>query len=227
MSERAGNRSQWNRPVNLGPGVNSRWTEGAPCLSADGLTLLFHSNDRPGGLGSYDIWMSTRTTPDAVWEEAINLGSAINHAGADQSPSLSPDGLILYFSSERMGGFGHMDLWMSQRPSHDAEWGEPVNLGAAVNTPDSQSDPEISADGLTLVFASFVNGRDSPHILWIASRSALDEPVGHRRSWGEPLDRWTSAGSPTITDDGRQLFFHSNYQGSRSWDLWWALRAPR
>jgi Tol biopolymer transport system component len=171
--------------------------------------------------------MSSRTTPDAAWEEPVNLGPPINGTGADGTPNLSPDGLTMYFSSARAGGFGEGDLWMSQRSGPDSEWSEPVNLGTAINTPDGQSDPEISADGLTILFSGYVNGTEGPHILWMASRSALDQPFGHRRSWGGPLDRWATAGSPTITDDGRQLFFHSNYQGSRSWDLWWTQRIPR
>ena len=227
MSERVSMSAPWGRPINLGNVVNSPWNEGDPCLSRDGLTLLFHSHNRPGGLGSSDIWMSTRPDRDSAWRKPVNLGRPLNTKAAEQSPSLSADGLTLYFTSGRENGFGQSDIWKSERENLDSNWSEPVNLGLALNTPDTQGYPEISSDGLTLLFAGHQNGLNSPHVLWMATRPSLDQPFGHRMSMGRTLNDFATSGSPTITDDGRYMIFHSNYRGSKAWDLWWTQRLPK
>ena len=66
---------------------------------------------------------------DFVFGEPMNMGSLINSSEIDASPIMTPDGLQLYFGSDRAGGLGGVDLWMSTRPSKDDEWEEPVNLG--------------------------------------------------------------------------------------------------
>ena len=92
-------------PVNLGPTVNSRVGDTSPALSADGLTLLFVSM-RPGGLGSHDLWMSTRTSVEEPFGEPVNLGSPLNSSAGDGGPALSADGRTFLFHSDRPGGEG-------------------------------------------------------------------------------------------------------------------------
>ena len=65
--------SAWSAPVNIGPNVNSTFTEGGPAISKDGLSLYFHS-ERPGSLGSTDIWVSVRERDDQPWGTPLNLG---------------------------------------------------------------------------------------------------------------------------------------------------------
>src|SRR5579864_4209591 len=67
----------WSTPVNLGPVVNSAAAEGGPALSGDGLSLYFTSVNRPGGLGSDDIWVSQRPSVSAAWGAPVNLGPTI------------------------------------------------------------------------------------------------------------------------------------------------------
>src|SRR2546421_8826837 len=90
----------------------------------------------------------------AIWPAPINLGSAINATASDQGPAISPDGLSLYFTSNRTGGLGGFDMYVSQRASVDGLWGSPVNLGPALNTTSDEGNPAFSRDGRLLFFQS-------------------------------------------------------------------------
>jgi hypothetical protein len=159
----------WGQPMNLGPSVNSQFIEMSPAITPDGLELYFSdfSNfTRPGGCGKSDLWVTRRITRDDPWSEPINLGSPINTAFGDSRPSLSTDGLILLFDSNRPGGMGSWDLYMVRRASTDAPWEEPVNLGPNVNTPAAEYFPHLSADGSTLYYESDRPGGYGDHDLW-------------------------------------------------------------
>jgi outer membrane protein OmpA-like peptidoglycan-associated protein len=124
-------KGRWSVPVNIGPAINSKYSEKQPSLSADGRVLYFTS-DRPGGLGKYDLWMSSRL-PDGNWSSPVNLGENINSKEFDQSPFIHPDNRTMYFSSTGWPGMGGFDIFMSRR-INDSTWGKPVNLGYPINT---------------------------------------------------------------------------------------------
>jgi Tol biopolymer transport system component len=110
----------WDTPVNLGSNVNGPNDEMDPYPSAADQGLYFCS-DRPNGHGNYDIYISTRQTseqvPEGFWSIPINLGPNVNTSYSDHSPSISADGLTLFFCSNRPGGYGSCDLWMTTRPT--------------------------------------------------------------------------------------------------------------
>jgi len=145
----------WTGPVNLGDGVNSPAYEMMPSISPDGLELYFSDHQapfRPGGYGNGDLWVTRRLTRDAPWQEPVNLGPRVNSGGADKRIHISADGLLLLFDSRREGGYGGTDIYMTQRKTLKDPWGETVNLGPVVNTPDSEFNPGISPDGRMLYF---------------------------------------------------------------------------
>jgi hypothetical protein len=115
VTTRASLSIPWEAPVNLGPIVNSSFGEGLPSISADGRKLFFsdygYEPFRPGGYGSHDLWITTRVTKNDPWGTPVNLGSTINGVDSDVGPCISPDESILYFSSDRPGGSGGLDLW--------------------------------------------------------------------------------------------------------------------
>jgi outer membrane protein OmpA-like peptidoglycan-associated protein len=124
-------KGSWSVPVNMGPAINSRHSEKQPSLSADGRVVYFTS-DRPGGLGKYDLWMSTKLS-DGNWDTPVNLGENINSREFDQSPFIHPDNKTMYFSSTGWPGMGGFDIYMSRR-TNDSTWGKPINLGYPINT---------------------------------------------------------------------------------------------
>ena len=148
--------SPWNDPVNLGSTVNSKYSEGNPSISSDGLSLYFSDfqNFRPGGYGMWDIYVTTRPTISDPWDIPVNLGSNVNSPGIDASPNISSDGLVLFLNSDLSGGFGFSDIWMTRRKKQDAEWEPLVNLGPTINRSGFEATPDISSDGSTLYFCS-------------------------------------------------------------------------
>jgi len=154
----------WAPPVNFGLPVNSSYADGRPCISADGLSLFFTSWDRPGGFGQGDLWVTTRQTKDDEWEEPVNLGPTVNSPYNDTGPDISSDGLCLFFASDRPGGYGWDDLWLTTRRTRYDPWGQPIHLGPLVNTVDRDGTPNISADGSTLYFACYPSGFGSADI---------------------------------------------------------------
>lgn len=83
-------------------------------MSADGRSIVFDS-DRPGGVGSFDIWSSYRASPTGPWSDPVNLASAINSPAGESRATMSRDGRRLYFGSTRAGFQGNSDLFVSMR----------------------------------------------------------------------------------------------------------------
>ena len=125
----------------------------SPSLSADGLTLFFTAWDTAGIQN--DIYQATRPQYPNPWGNVIMLSSAINVPGNhDAMPSISADGLALFFNSNRPGGFGAFDLYVATRSTLAAPWENAVNLGSQVNTAYDDKGPSISVDGGLLYFHS-------------------------------------------------------------------------
>ncbi len=122
-------------------------------LSRDELTLVFVSL-RAGGSGSLDLWMSTRLSTQDEWGPPVNLGPTVNSSSIDSECGLSSDSLCLFFMSDRAGGFGSYDIWLTTRKSRDDPWGPAVNLGPTVNTGAGEASPTVAPDGRALYICS-------------------------------------------------------------------------
>jgi len=209
--------------TNLGPVVNSRFHEGSPCISADGLTLYFDSL-RPGGFGHWDIWVTRRKNVQAPWQEPEPLGPPINTRQGESGPCLSADGLSLYFASDRPGGLGDFDIYVATRRSRRDSWGEPTNLGPAVNGPAYDNHPSISADGRTLLFTSrrpsLIDWWRSQD-LYVARRPSREDAWEACVNLGARINTPNYEYSADLLPDGLTLFFDSF---TRSRDLWMAAR---
>lgn len=140
----------WSTPTNLGSPVNSRYSEKHPSISADGRRLYF-SSTRPGGLGSYDIWMSVKLGES--WSEPVNLGDSVNTSGLEQSPFIHPDQKSLYFSSTGWPGMGQGDLFLTKFLSNGL-WSQSINLGYPINTYNDEMGLTVNARGNRAYFAS-------------------------------------------------------------------------
>ena len=104
-----------------------------------------------GGVGDCDIYLA-RLQQERL-ADVRNPGFPFNSPEWDSHPSLTADGAAIYFASERFGGIGGSDIWMSKRGG-DGSWSAPVNLGRTINTPGDEKAPRISSGGDTLVFSS-------------------------------------------------------------------------
>lgn len=148
--------STWGPAFHLPGPLNTPYHEGTISISADGQSIFFSSLDRidqrgiPSGQGSQDIYFCRYNNGN--WTNPINLGPTVNSAQFDGQPSISPDGMTLYFSSTRPGGYGGFDLWMTK--FKDGRFQPPVNLGPEINTSGNEQSPFIHYDNNTLYFSS-------------------------------------------------------------------------
>ena len=157
-------------------------SEGWIRFSYDGLEMYISAYDHPEGYGDCDLWVVKRTSVEDEWGPPENLGPEINSPAHDSLASLSADGLTLYFISNRPGGHGSYDLYMTTRATKDDPWGAPVNLGPPVNTSAFEADPLISADGLELYLRAWRPDGYGGADLYVSRRPTTSDP------WGEPVN---------------------------------------
>jgi Tol biopolymer transport system component len=224
----------FGEPTNLGPTVNSPDDEFAMSISADELMIVFSSN-RPGGNGKMDLYVTTRPTKNNEWTEAINLGSTVNTSSGEGNPALSADGLSLYFNSNRPGGLGYNDIYVSTRESTDADWGEPVNVGPPINTSGQNHNPFISADGLEFYFLSNFLFQNKNFDICLSTRETKDAPWGEPVNIGPPVNTEYEEHFPKLSADGLTLFFSSGMYGGAEdgrpgfgdSDIWFTTRKTK
>ncbi len=205
--------------------VNDGITTLGGSISADGLELYL-SSERPGGYGGmFDIYLASRPSVHDPWSDAVNLGPTINGSTWEYTPNLSPDSLSLYFSSERPGGFGGMDLWVATRAAVDSPWSKPVNLGPTVNSSTWDIGPRVSADGLTLLFHSSRGDGLGGEDIWMSTRGTKNDPWRAPVNLGAPVNSNANDGEAVMMADGLTLFFNSDRAGGRgNYDLWVTTR---
>jgi len=135
------------------------------------------------------------------WSTPVNL-EAVNSKSNEQNAQLTKNGLAIYFTSDRTGGLGGLDIWVTRRASLDSPWETPVNLGAPVNSTSADFAPNVSIDGHLLFFAS--NRPGSKAIDLYMSRR--DDP-NDDTAWSEPVN----LGPEVNTDDNEQApNYHQN-----------------
>lgn len=147
--------------------LNSASLEHLPSLTEDRL-LIFFGSDRPGSAVE-DIWSASRSSVTEDFGEPV-LVTEVNSDNYDSSPSLTPDGLTLYFTSNRAQDAGP-DLYMTSRASRDAPFDEPVRL-TALNSPAQDADPLLDPAQLEILFAT--SRASSVSEIWRAQRPCLD-----------------------------------------------------
>ena len=195
------------------------------CFSYDGLEIYVNSY-RSGGSGSCELWRIRRDSVDEDWGPAENLGPAVNSAYSEALATISADGLTLYFNSNRSGGHGEGDIYMTTRATIDDPWGEAMNLGQPVNGTDKDGAPYIAADDLELYFNSKRPGGYGDWDIWVTKRDTIDDPWGAPENLGPTINSPSYEGVPCISADGLLLSFTSDRPGGYgNKDLWMARRA--
>ncbi len=204
MAMRESVEEPWQQAVSVGPSPISAGT--ALCLSADELSI-FYDSFQPGGFGQADIWVATRESLSHPWSPSVNLGPKVNSWSTDMGASISADGLELYFGSDRPGGSGDWDVWVTTRETVSDPWGEAVNLGPAINSPVYDGHPCISPDGLMLFISSDRSGGYGDWDIWVAKRATKNDAWGRPVNLGPPLNTSAGEAEPYLSADGRTLYF--------------------
>jgi hypothetical protein len=207
---------EWSEPRVVEAVSTDEYTEVEPLLSPDG-TRLYIMSDRPGGLGSSDIWVSELV--DGDWSEPRNLGAPINSPYMDHCLYFGgPDWSVAFWTSTRPGGFGGNDIWTSERI--DGVWTEAVNLGPNVNSAATEHHSLPSPDGRSLYVTSLrpegLGGED----IYVTTRGA-DGVWGPLVNLGSAVNSDRNDRCPAFSPDYTTFYFDSEREGGQGdKDLW-------
>ena len=197
------NDYEWTEPVLLDLGGADQAFI-APFISTDrrDLYMVHVAPDR-----SLDIVVSTRETQEDAWRFPIPLSGPINASPKNGSPTVSSDGRLIIFGSNRPGGHGSYDLWMAERESKDDAFSEPVNLGPDINSSGDDGAARLSADGLSFIFHSTRPDGYGGYDLWKCTRTAINEPFGPPENLGPEVNTEQDERDPAASEDGTVLIY--------------------
>lgn len=186
--------------VNLGPPVNTTWSEEDPYVTADGRKLFFV---REVG-GNSDIYMSNWNGTN--WSEPVNLGPNVNSGTHEWSPSLSPNSKKLYFTAfGRPGSLGGWDIWCSTWDSVQQQWSLAQNLGPVINTYAVDWTAKITYTGLSLYYMSNGKGHIQGQALYVSQWNGTN--------WTTPvplpdnINNTATEERPSLTEDENIMYF--------------------
>ena len=201
----------WSKAKNIGKPINTKFNEGAQTISPDGKYMFFTVCNAKDGLGSCDIYFSKKIGNH--WSPPINMGAPINSKYWESQPSISADGKSLYFASNRKGGSGKKDIWVSHLTNTGA-FGKPINLGTAINTSGEEQCPFIHPDGQTLYFSSDGHiGLGDADIFYsrINEKGIWAKPI----NLGYPINTINNENSMIVSSNGQRAYFSSDREDTR------------
>lgn len=185
--------------------INTSYNEGSACLSKDGKYLFFARCNSPDSHGSCDIFVAEQQA-EKSWGNAHNLGTNINSTSWDSHPSLSHSGDTLFFSSDRLGGFGLADIYYSVKDI-EGHWQKAKNIGPIINTRNNEVSPFFHHKFNVLYFSS--NGHSLNFGEFDIYKSYLRD-----NTWGEPKNI-----GPLVNGVGSENYFTID---SKSQELYYA-----
>jgi len=208
-------KGEWQTATDAGSPLNSFDNEGAQSISGDGKFMVFTACHRDDGYGLCDIYYSFKT--GERWTIPQNMGPVINTPNSEKQPSISSDGRVLYFTSNRPGGLGEYDIWMS-RLKDDGTWTPPRNLGDSINTPGFDQSVFIHPDNTTLYFSSTGwpgMGRFDLYRSTRTSDSTWSEPM----NLGYPINTHFQEEGLIVNARGNMAYYSSNRLSEKGRDI--------
>jgi hypothetical protein len=204
-------KNNWTKPEPLGNQINTVGHDAAVGMSNDGQTLIIYKDESGGG----DLFLSTLdgnewSIPEPVKGE-VNTGAWEGHA------TFSADMHVMYFASERVGGYGGRDIWMANLLP-DGRWGNVRNMGPKINTPENEDSPFLHPNGLILMFSSEGHNSMGGYDIFQTELTPIDS------MWYEPAEP-VNMGYPVNTPgddkyfilgvDGKHGYYSSGAAGGK------------
>ncbi|TAE68677.1 MAG: hypothetical protein EAZ85_13975 [Bacteroidetes bacterium] len=210
----------WTEPKNIGSPVNTKFHDATIAIAPDGKELFIYK-DNSRGMG--DIYYS-QLKDDNKWTDPKSMGENINSEFHETSISMSSDKKTVYFSSNRTGGYGGLDIYMSKL-GIDGKWGKAVNLGPSINTEYDDDAPFISFDGKHLYFGSeghsSMGGFDTFRATWNGAKWEMPENLGY------PINTADNDIYFVLTADERTAYYASAKEGGKGEKDIYQIRMPK
>jgi len=191
----------WTYPISIGKNINTSGHEASIGMSVDGQKLFIYKSEDEGS-----IYVSTLNGDE--WSAPVKLGPTINTKYRETHASLSADGNKLYFTSDRKGGFGGLDIYVSNKLIN-GKWGEARNLGKTVNTESDERAPYIHPDGKTLYFSSKGHGGLGGYDIFFSKLNEF-ETWTKPENVGFPINTTSDDVFFVPTADGQKAYYTSN-----------------
>jgi len=208
FSVRPSDTSAWETALEMAQPINSPANEGAICISPDGSRLFFAANGRPDSEGGFDLYYCIKS--GSSWKVPYNFGQPVNSSSWESQPSISADGRTLYFCSRRKGGFGGIDIWVTQLVNNS--WTEPVNLGPSINTAKDEQSPFIHPDNQTLYFSSNGHVGMGNADLYVVRRDSSGN-WGKPENIGYPINTPGTENGLVVNAKGDKAYYSSYKEG--------------
>ena len=200
-------KGKWSAPKQLSTNISSTRKEASIGISPDGKTLLMYRDDMGDGNIYYSALLDGK-----VWSRPKKFPSPINSASLESHATLSADGNVLYFTSDRKGGYGGMDIYMSKKDSR-GRWGDAVNLGPDINTKWHEESPHLQAYSNILYFCS--NRPESMGGFDVFRCELVDDSkITKLVNLGYPINTADNELFFKTTVDGHKGYFSSNCKSS-------------
>ncbi len=204
----------WMKASNIGSPVNTSLDEQAVGLSPDGSTMMVYL-DHIDSLGN--IYMSRFV--NNKFQKLIKLNSTVN-SGFETSGSISVDGEIIFFASERPDGLGGTDLYMAKKLPN-GQWALPQNLGKTINTQYNEDFPHMSEDGKTLYFASQGHSSMGGYDIFKSEYDAENNTWSEPQNLGYPINTTDDNYTISFTQDQRFAYVSAVRAGGMGdLDIW-------
>lgn len=199
----------WFTAKNLGRPANTLSQEAAQFVSADGHYMFFmrceNRSENGWDRGGCDLYMAY--TEDSTWSVPQSFGATINTPAYEGMPCLSADNRELYFVSDREGGYGGLDIWVSR--FENGLWQLPRNLGPEINTTGDETAPYLHIDNHTLYFASKGHVGLGGSDLFFSRRTG-DTSWSKAKNMGYPINTTADEISICVTIDGKKAYISSD-----------------
>ncbi len=182
--------------------VNADFNQGMGKATRDEQKMYFPGCNREDILGMCDIFMANMK--NGVIQDIFKLSDEVNSDSWDSQPSINCEGKSLYFASDRKGGYGGTDIWVSHK-AEDGSWSEAINLGPNINTEGDEESPFIADDNVTLYFASNGHPGFGDQDIFFTRKSSTG-------AWSQPLN----LGRP-INSKSREISFFMNARGNKGY----------
>lgn len=211
----------WSSPQEIDDIINDAAHSGSASLTPDGQYIVFaaykHSVE---GAGRTDLYSARKEL--GKWTDVQNLGPIVNSDAWDATPSLSNDGTVLFFSSDRAGGKGGTDIYMARRTREGWTRPTPVN---EINSSSDETTPFIAADGKTLYFASNKGGGVGGHDIYVSRKSG--ESFASPTNIGTPINSEYDEIAYIARVNSDQAYFASSRTGGNgALDVYYAAPNP-